>query len=224
MIDLSAQALGEPLGAVSIVMLGALAPFLLLPLAILAFGRPFIEIAQPAVDLVETVSDWAERIAQGLLVVLTLCVGVIVVLRYVFGLSFTALSEGALYAHAAAFLLAAPAALGRDGHVRVDVLYSRFSERKKAIVNLAAYVFLATPMLLTILHFAGPYVAASWRIAERSIETDGLPVLFIVKTTIPVFAVLLLAQAMAEACRAAATLKRLAPPRSRFVSEGGPRP
>lgn len=213
------QALAGPLGDAVDILLAALAPFVLLPVAVLAFGRLFEEIARPAIAIVEWVSDAAERAAQGLLVVLTLAVGATVILRYVFGVSFTGLSEGALYAHALAFLLAAPAALGRDGHVRVDVFYARFSPRRKALVNLLAYVVFAAPMLLAILHFSGPYVAQSWRIGERSVETDGLPILFLVKTAIPMFAVLLLAQWVAEASRAAALLRGLDPAPQRFLSD-----
>lgn len=213
------QALAAPLGDAVDILLAALAPFVLLPVAILLFGRLFEEIARPAIAIAEVISDVADRIAQALLVALALSVGATVVLRYVFGLSFTGLSEGALYAHALAFLLAAPAALGRDGHVRVDVFYARFSPRRKALVNVATYVVFAAPMLLTILHFSGPYVAQSWRIGERSVETDGLPILFLVKTAIPVFAVLLLAQWMAQASRAAAVLRGITPAPARFDAE-----
>ncbi len=214
---MSPQTLAGPLGDAADILLPALAPFLALPLAILLCGRIAAEIAAPTIALVEAASDGAERVAQALLVVLTLAVVATVILRYVFGLSFTALAEGALYAHALAFLLAAPAALGREAHVRVDVFYARLGPRGKAIVNLAAFHLLAAPMLVAILYFSGPYVAASWRIAERSVEADGLAILFLVKTAIPVFAVLLLAQALAEACRAAAFLRGLAPAEPRFA-------
>jgi TRAP-type mannitol/chloroaromatic compound transport system permease small subunit len=103
--------------------------------------------------------------------------------------------------------------------VRVDVFYARFSPRGKAMVNLGAFAVFAAPMLIAILHFSGPYVAASWRIGERSAEADGLPLLFVLKTAIPVFCVLLLAQALAEACRAACVARGLAPAPTRFAPD-----
>lgn len=216
---MSPQDVAAVLGPALSVALAALAPFLALPLLILASGRFGADIAAPVTAIAETASDWAERIAQVLLAALTLLVGAVVTLRYVFGVGSTMMQEGALYAHALAFLLAAPAALGRDGHVRVDVFYARFSPRAKAWVNLAAYLLFIAPMLATILHFSGSYVAASWRVGERSLETDGLPLLFLLKSAIPVFAVLLLAQALAEACRNAARLRDLAPTPSRFAPD-----
>lgn len=203
------ESLADLLGAVSRVALAALSPFLLLPLAVVLVGRPAAEIAAPTAALVEAVSAAAERLAQALLALLVLLVGGAVLLRYGFGVSLTALGEGALYAHALAFLLAAAPTLARDGHVRVDVFYARMSARTKAWVNLLAYHLLIAPTLLVLLHVAGPYVGQSWRIAERSPEADGLPILFVLKTAIPVFAVLVLAQASVGAARAACTLRGL---------------
>ncbi|MFZ4069692.1 MAG: TRAP transporter small permease subunit [Caulobacterales bacterium] len=209
-------AVADLLGPALSVMLGGLAGFLALPALILASGRFGAEIAAPVTQITELVNAGAERIAQALLALLALLIGITVVARYGFGVGSNLLQESALYAHALAFLLAAPAALGRDGHVRVDVFYARFSARGKALVNLGAFAVFAAPMLIAILHFSGPYVAASWRIGERSAEADGLPLLFVLKTAIPVFCVLLLAQALAQACRAACILRGLDPALTRF--------
>lgn len=207
------RAAGEALGPAAVFGLGTAAGFLALPLGIAVFGRFFAEIAAPVIALVEAASAGAERIAQGLLAALAILVGLGVALRYVFGLSYTALGEAGLYAHGLCFLLAAPACLARGGHVRVDVFYRTFGPRMKAAVDFGAFHLFLAPMTLAIIHFSGPYVAGSWRIAERSPEADGLAILFLVKTAIPVFATLLLAQGLAGACRAALTLRgMLAPP------------
>jgi TRAP-type mannitol/chloroaromatic compound transport system permease small subunit len=50
-------------------------------------------------------------------------------------------------------------------------------------------------------------VARSWAIFERSRETSGLPLVFLLKTLIPVFALLLALQGIAQAIRALVTLK-----------------
>jgi TRAP-type mannitol/chloroaromatic compound transport system permease small subunit len=201
------------------ILLGGLGAFVALPALVLLAGRFGHDIAAPATALTETISAAAEKLAQILLALLALVIGVVVVLRYGFGIGSNLLQESALYAHALAFLLAAPAALGRDGHVRVDVFYAGFSPRRKALVNFTAFYLFIAPMLIAILHFSGPYVAQSWRIGERSAEADGLPLLYLLKTAIPVFATLLLAQAIAEACRSAALLRGLAPAPARFAPD-----
>jgi len=53
-----------------------------------------------------------------------------------------------------------------------------------------------------------PYAARSWAILEHSQETSGLPIIFALKTLIPLFALLMALQGVAQAIRAAATLSR----------------
>jgi TRAP-type mannitol/chloroaromatic compound transport system permease small subunit len=202
---------GEPLFAVAFVVGCGLLPFLLLPLLTALFGEPLARPLRPAIGVIDDVALALEALARAFLVALLLAMLATVLLRYVFGISLTRLNEGALYAHGFAFLLAAPAACLRGAHVRVDILYSQFGERGRALVDLAGfYVFLA-PLLLALLVVAGPAVEFAWRIGERSQETDGLPLVYLLKTAMLVFATALLAQGMAMAGRAALRLRGLAP-------------
>ena len=50
------------------------------------------------------------------------------------------------------------------------------------------------------------YVARSWAILERSREASGLPIVYLLKTLIPLFALLIGLQGIAQAIRAAAVL------------------
>ena len=130
----------------------------------------------------------------------------VVLLRYVLGIGSLWLQESILYAHAALFLLAAAWTLKDDAHVRVDVFYAHASVRTKAWVDLIGALFLLMPFAFAILVFALPYVARSWAIFERSRETSGLPLVFVLKTLIPVFAVLLALQGVAQIIRATRVL------------------
>lgn len=203
--------LGQPLGLFFTVMGFALAPFLLLPLLIVALGEDAARIARPTIDIVDRISLAFEAFARWCLLFMAFGMLATVALRYAFGQSFTKLTEGVLYAHALGFLFAAPAALLREAHVRVDIVYGALSPRGQAVVNLLGYAVFAAPVLVMLLFAAGPVVELAWRIGERSPETDGLPLVFLLKTAIPVFAAGLLAQAMAQACRAAITIRGLAP-------------
>jgi TRAP-type mannitol/chloroaromatic compound transport system permease small subunit len=51
-----------------------------------------------------------------------------------------------------------------------------------------------------------PYAARSWVILEHSQEASGLPIVFALKTLIPLFAVLMALQGLAQAIRAAVAL------------------
>jgi TRAP-type mannitol/chloroaromatic compound transport system permease small subunit len=132
----------------------------------------------------------------------------IVVLRYVFELGWVWMQECVLYMHAFVFLCGSGYALGRDVHVRVDILYRPLSERGKAAVNGVGSLALLIPFCLVIFHQAYPYVIDSWRVLEGSKDGGGLEAVFLLKTGILLFCVLLLLQALAILRRTVSTLRR----------------
>ena len=89
------------------------------------------------------------------------------------------------------FLLAGGAALLADEHVRVDVFYTRWSARRRALVDLAGLTVFVLPVCALIVIAAGPYVAASWAELERSPEPSGIHLVYLLKTLIPAFGVIL---------------------------------
>ncbi len=126
----------------------------------------------------------------------------VVVLRYVFGIGSIWLSESIIYGHAALFMLAAAWTLREGGHVRVDVFYADAMPRTRALIDLCGALFLLLPFMLVLAWFALPYVARSWAILETSPETSGIPAVFLLKTLIPLFAMLMALQGIAQAIRA----------------------
>jgi len=131
----------------------------------------------------------------------------VVVLRYVFGHGSIWLSESIIYGHAAMFMLAAAWTLAAGGHVRVDVFYADASPRTKALVDLCGSVLLLLPFMAVLGWFAWPYVARSWAILEASRETSGIPAVFLLKTLIPAFALLMALQGVSQAIKAANVLR-----------------
>lgn len=122
---------------------------------------------------------------------------VIVVLRYVFGLSFVFLTEGVLYLHAGLFMLGAGYTLLVDQHVRVDIFYARRSPRGRAAVDAFGALFFLAPALLLLLWWSWPSVTRSWAMLEGPISVGGVPATFLLKSLVPAFCVLLLAQGLA---------------------------
>jgi len=131
----------------------------------------------------------------------------VVLMRYMFGLGSIWLSETIIYGHATLFMLAAAWTLRDGGHVRVDIFYADASPRQRAWIDLAGGLLLLLPFMLVLLWFSLPYVGRSWAILETSRETSGLPGVFLLKTLIPVFAVMMALQGIAQAIRAAEVLK-----------------
>src|SRR5689334_21545639 len=158
-------------------------------------------------DGIDRLNTAIGRMASWCAVAIVLIGFAVVMMRYVLGLGSIWLQESILYFHAALFLLAAAWTLRENGHVRVDVFYADASRRAKAWVDLLGALFLLLPFTGAILWFSLPYVERSWAILERSREASGLPLVFLLKTLIPVFAVLLTLQGLAQIARSIAILR-----------------
>jgi TRAP-type mannitol/chloroaromatic compound transport system permease small subunit len=159
-------------------------------------------------DRIDRLISGIGRAAAWLILVVVLLQFALVAARYLFGLGSIWLSETVIYAHAAVFMLAAACTLRAEGHVRVDIFYAEASARTKALIDLVGAVLLLLPFMLVLLWLAVPYAARSWAILERSQEASGLPLVFVLKTLIPVFAVLMALQGLAQAIRAGGVLAR----------------
>ncbi|EED36572.1 trap-type transport system, small permease component [Luminiphilus syltensis NOR5-1B] len=126
---------------------------------------------------------------------------IIVVMRYGFSTGAMAAQEAVLYMHSAVFMLGAAYTLAADEHVRVDILYHRFSPRGRTWVNVIGHVIFTLPICALICFSSLDYVTSSWSIRETSAETGGIPAVFLLKTLIPIMATLLAAQALIEIVR-----------------------
>src|ERR1700722_6010315 len=126
----------------------------------------------------------------------------VVAMRYVLGLGSIRLQESVLYAHAALFMLAAAWTLQVDGHARVDVFYAHARPRIRAVIDLIGAVIFLFPFAIAVAALSLPYVGRSWAVLEGSRETSGLPFVYLLKALIPLFALLIGLQGIAQAIRA----------------------
>ena len=159
-------------------------------------------------DRVDRLNAVIGRAVAWLALAVVLLQFVLVVARYLFGLGSIWLTETVIYAHAALFMLAAAWTLRAGGHVRVDIFYREASARTKALIELIGAVLFLLPFMIVLAWLSIPYAARSWAILEHSQETSGLPLVFVLKTLIPIFALLMALQGVAQAIRAMAALSR----------------
>lgn len=132
----------------------------------------------------------------------------VVALRYGAGVGLIWLQESVTWMHALVFMLGTGYTLGADEHVRVDVFYRGFGPRTRAVVDLAGTLLFLVPFCAFLAWQSWPYVTGSWHIAERSREAGGLPLLFLLKTVIPLMTVVLLLAGLALALRCLAVLRQ----------------
>ncbi len=168
----------------------------------MAFPGALIRLA----DLIDRLTTAVGRAVAWLALVIVLLQFALVLARYVFGFGSIWLTETVIYANAALFLLASAWTLRIGGHVRVDVFYAHVSARAKALIDLIGALLLLLPFAAVLIWLSVPYAARSWAILERSQEASGLPLVFLLKSFIPLFAALMALQGLAQAIRAIAVL------------------
>jgi TRAP-type mannitol/chloroaromatic compound transport system permease small subunit len=166
-----------------------------------------MSFATALADRIDRLTAAVGRAVAWLALAIVLLQFALVLGRYVFGFGSIWLTETVIYTHATLFMAAAAWTLRAGGHVRVDVFYAEASARTKAVVDLAGSALLLLPFALVLVWLSVPYAARSWAILERSQETSGLPLVFLLKTLIPLFAVLMALQGIAQAIRALAALR-----------------
>lgn len=125
----------------------------------------------------------------------------VVVQRYVFSTSFVWMQDLYIWLNGAMFTAVAGFALLRNDHVRVDIFYRPASTRNKAIVDLIGVVFFLLPFCWIVAYYGWSFVSRSWRLSEASANVGGMPGLFILKSFIIAFAVLIALQGIAMALR-----------------------
>ncbi len=154
----------------------------------------------------EAISEWTGRAVAWLTLAMVIVTFAVVVLRRL-DIGWIAMQETVTWMHGIVFMLGMAYALKHEAHVRVDVFYRDWTPTRRAIVDLIGTLLLLLPLAGFILWSSWDYVADAWAIRERSREAGGLPGLYLLKTVIPVTAVLLLVQGAAIVSRAATVLR-----------------
>jgi len=156
---------------------------------------------------VDGFNDWIGRATAWLVIAMVLVQFAVVVLRYIFGFGSIMMQETVVYLHGALFMLGAAYTLLREGHVRVDIFYRDATFKKKALIDLFGALFLLLPVCGLIWWSSWSYVEQSWAILEGSRETSGIHAVYVLKSAIPAFAVLLALQGLSMAARSYLTIK-----------------
>jgi len=157
-------------------------------------------------DEIDRITAAVGRIATWCSLYVVIAEFAVVVFRYALGFGSIRLQESVLYAHAGLFMLAAAWTLQIDGHVRVDIFYARGTARARAAVNLLGALVFLLPFAAVLFALTLPYVERSWHIFETSPQPSGLPLVYLLKTVILLFAALIGLQGVAQAIRAALVL------------------
>ena len=158
----------------------------------------FINILKNLSSTISYINKIAGFICAIIVVLMSLNVFLVVVLRYLFGISFIWMQETYVWMHAYIFMLGAGYTYLNDDHVRIDIIYRSSSKFYKALVDSIGIIFLLFPFLYIIWNYSYPFVYKSWQMNEISREAGGLSMLYLLKLAILLFVVLLSIQAIAK--------------------------
>ena len=150
---------------------------------------------------IDTLNERLAMVIRWLALAMVLIQFAIVIVRYVFGINSIAVQESVLYLHATLFMLGAGYTLQVDKHVRVDVFSSRLGERTRGYIDLLGHLFLLIPSMAALLYWSWTSVLNAWAILEGPISVGGIKAVFLMKSLIPLFCILLLLQSLAHIAR-----------------------
>lgn len=137
-------------------------------------------------SIISRLNLYLGTVLSWLVLVLTLTTAYDVICRKLFQSGSIALQELEWHMFAAIALLALGFTLRKDAHVRVDIFYSRLSERGKALIDLCGTLVFLIPFVGFVVWSSLPFVqAAIFPQIENSPDPGGLPYRFFIKSALP---------------------------------------
>lgn len=108
-----------------------------------------------------------------------------VIARYAFNWTSTALEEMQWHLYSTAMLTGIAYGISSDSHVRADILYNKFSDKWKNIVEILTVVLFIIPFFSFIFYHSLSFVERSYAVNEASGSPGGLPCRWLIKGVIP---------------------------------------
>jgi TRAP-type mannitol/chloroaromatic compound transport system permease small subunit len=154
---------------------------------------------------IDQVSYAAARLAVALVLICALVSALNAMSRYLFGLSSNAWLELQWYMFGGIILLGAPYLLQRNGHIRVDLFYSKLNHRQQHWLDLVGLILFLLPFSVYMVVASWPWFVEAWVLQEISPNAGGL-LRWPVKLLLPVGFFLLSAQGISELIKRIAAL------------------
>jgi TRAP-type mannitol/chloroaromatic compound transport system permease small subunit len=146
----------------------------------------------------DAISVWTARVSGWLILPLTFVLVYEVVSRKFFHRPTMWASDLSYMLYGTLFMLGAAYALQRGAHIRTDFLYRRWPVRAQGTVDAILYLLFFFPGIALFLWVGGEFAWTSWLQGERAITSSWRAPIYLLKMVIPLAAVLLLLQGVAE--------------------------
>ncbi len=159
---------------------------------------PARAVPRPFDTRIQAFSDALGRWVSWLALAIVLLMATNVLLRYAFGIGSVWSQELEWHLLAPLILFGMTYAERHREHVRVDILYARYPDGPRLVVDLVGDG-LGMVLSLFVIVLSWHYVVQAWEIGERSADPGGLPMRFALKALIPIGFALFLLQCAAQA-------------------------
>ena len=150
------------------------------------------------IEVIERWNDRFGRFAGWLTVFLVALVTFDVTQRLVVKGGHPAIQELEWWLFSMIFLLGAGYTYLHGAHVRVDIVYSRLSQRAKDWIDFFGNILFLFPMAALVMYTSYKFIATSLRYNEGSPDPGGLPAYYLLKMMIPLGFFMLFLQGVAE--------------------------
>lgn len=155
-------------------------------------------------ELARRIDAWQDRFGRGvswLSLAMVIVVFEDVVSRYLFRRTFVFMQEFEWYLFGTLYLLAAGYTMLYDEHVRVDIVYSKLSPRRKAWLDFVLLWIFFFPSCVLVVYTAWPFVRNSWAVWEGSPDPGGIPGRWALKSMIILGFLGLIVQGISQAIK-----------------------
>ena len=161
----------------------------------------FPPIFYAVIRWIDRFSDLTGRLFALTQVFLMVTITYEVIVRYFFNSPTVWVFESSTMANGASFMLACGYALYKGAHVRTDIFWEKFSERRKGVIDLVSYLVLFFPTMLFFMWVGIDGTTHSFITGERSMESIWRAIMWPFRAAIPVAAVLFMIQGVSESLK-----------------------
>lgn len=131
------------------------------------------------------IADYIGYLCAFLMVAMMLNIFYDVFMRYIFKNGSIAMQEMEWHLFGVIIMLGIVYALKEDSHVRVDILYTRFAPKTKAMVNIFGTLIFILPLSLLVAIGSLGFVQEAYMTKEISMDPGGLTHRWMIKAFIP---------------------------------------
>ena len=148
---------------------------------------------------VDTISEWSGKIVSFAILLMVALMVLQVVTRYALDRPFIWILETTIFTFGVYIAILGAYALLHGRHIKMDLLYSRWSPRTQSIVDIITSVFFFL-FYATLIWKGWEYFYEAWQFNETTM-TSWRPVVYPVKLFIPVSAFLIILSGVAKLIR-----------------------